>query len=424
VRFHIETYGCTSNFGNSSQVEGALISLGHLPSAIDEADVIIVNTCAVTEKTERKILKRLSQLEDDRLIIAGCLTAAIPSSVEQINCRRRLGVLTRSVAMEIAESFSHSSSGTPSHKKRIQVKPIPDSLCGIINIAEGCRGKCSYCVVRRARGNLVSLDPEEIEERARSMIESGIVELQLAAQDTGAYGLDIGSSLPELLTKIAEIPGKFMVRVGMMNPDTAHPVLRELTEALRCPKVYKFLHLPVQSGSDEVLQKMCRGYRVDDYVRIVRLLREKLPGISFATDVITGFPGETDEDFAKTLKLMELVRPDKINVTRYSRRPRTPAAERYNMPDRIKKERSRRLTKLWLDIASENNRRYLGKVLKVLVTERGRGRTMKARTENYAGVVIRGSPPLGSLHRTKITGSNSFYLTGMIYPSFLVSISP
>lgn len=411
MRFHIETYGCTSNMGNSVDAGNALISLGHMPSPMEEADVIIVNTCAVTEKTERKIVKRLRQLQGDKLIIAGCLPVAVPASLEQISCLKRMGPLNKATIMEIADSLRIKFSGNPSQEKPIPAEPNPDNLCGIINIAEGCLGKCSYCIVRRARGKLVSLDPEEVEERARSMIEFGAVELQLAAQDTAAYGLDIGSSLPELLNRITEIPGKFMVRVGMMNPNTIRPILSELTEALRCPKVYKFLHMPVQSGSDEILEKMRRGYIADDYMELVRLLRENLPEISFATDVIAGFPGETERDFEKTLKLMEMTRPDKINITRYSKRPQTGAAELYDMPDRIKKERSRRLTKLWLDIAGENNRSYLGKDLDVLVTEKGRGKTIKARTQNYTGVVIAGELPLGSQRIVKIVNSCSFYLT-------------
>jgi MiaB/RimO family radical SAM methylthiotransferase len=246
------------------------------------------------------------------------------------------------------------------------------------------------------------------------VIGSGAVELQLAAQDTAAYGMDIGTSLPELLTKIAEIPGRFMIRVGMMNPDMALPIVNELTEAFRNPKIYKFLHIPVQSGSDEVLKRMCRGYTSAGYIDILRLLRDKLPGISFATDVISGFPGETDEDFDMTIRLLEQTRPDKVNITRYSRRPQTPAADLYDMPDRIKKDRSRKLTKLWLDIAGKNNERYLGRALQVVVTERGRGRTMKARTCNYTGVVIKGVPPLGSQQTVRIVSFGPYYLTGSI----------
>jgi MiaB/RimO family radical SAM methylthiotransferase len=205
-----------------------------------------------------------------------------------------------------------------------------------------------------------------------------------------------------------------MVRVGMMNPNSVRPILSKLSEAFRSPKVYKFVHMPVQSGSDEILEKMRRRYTADDYMNIIRFLRAKLPEISFATDVIAGFPGETDEDFAKTIKLMELTKPDKINITRYSKRPQTSAAELYDMPDRIKKDRSRMLTKLWLELAGENNRRYLGKELEVLVTERGRGGTMKARTKNYTGVVIVGVPPIGSQQTVKIIGSGPCYLSGTI----------
>jgi threonylcarbamoyladenosine tRNA methylthiotransferase CDKAL1 len=418
MRFYVETYGCTSNFGNSHDLKTALISLGHLPSAIEEADVIIVNTCAVTEKTERNMQKRLRQLEGERLIIAGCLPAALPESVEGISYGRKMALLNRSAAAEIAAFYrSGFSDKTPKcnlHGSILKNYSAPDSLCSVINIAEGCLGRCSYCLVRRARGELISVDPEVIVEEARSRIGSGALELQIAAQDTAAYGLDIGTSLPELLNRITGIPGRFMVRVGMMNPNSAKPIQNELAEAFRSPKVYKFLHMPVQSGSDEVLKRMCRGYLSEDYIEIVRLFREKLPEPSFATDVITGFPGETEIDFARTLKLIELTRPVKVNITRYSSRPKTSSFELYDMPDRIKKGRSRTLTKLWQDIAGEENSLYQGEVLKVLVTERGRGDTMKARTSNYTGVVIEGLPPIGSQKVVKIVRSGPFYLTGTI----------
>ena len=409
--------------GNSIDAASVLISLGHLPSNIEEADIIIVNTCAVTQKTENKIIKRLRQLPPDRLIISGCLSTAIPGSVEQIPCRKVMGKLDSSSVVEMVRSLGKEFLGNPdsndpnnpiADEKTVHGVTAPEHICAIINIAEGCQGRCSYCIVRRARGKLASLEPEQVVDQARSMIDSGAVELQLAAQDTAAYGLDIGSSLPELLNKIVEIPGRFMVRVGMMNPDTAKPIINELIEALRNPKIYKFLHIPVQSGSDEILKRMCRRYTSADYIDILRLLRNELLDLNFATDVISGFPGETDEDFDMTMRLLEQTRPDKVNITRYSRRPQTPAADLYDMPDRIKKDRSRKLTKLWLDIAGKNNGRYLGLALQVIVTERGRGRTMKARTSNYTGVVIKGAPPLGSQQTVRIVSSGPYYLTGSI----------
>lgn len=427
MKFHIETYGCTSNVGNSTDAASALIGLGHRQSDIEEADIIIVNTCAVTQKTENKIVKRLHQLPPERLIISGCLSTAVPGSTERIPCRKIIGQLNGSSAIELVRSLDEEIIGRTSsdpasndshnwiaEEKIVHEVKVPEHLCAIINIAEGCRGWCSYCIVRRARGNLVSLEPEQVVDRARFMIDSGAVELQLAAQDTAAYGLDIGSSLPELLNMIADIPGKFMVRVGMMNPDTAKPIMGELIEVLRSPKFYKFLHIPVQSGSDEVLKRMCRGYAAADYIDILSLLRGKLPDLNFATDVISGFPGEADEDFDMTMRLLKLTRPNKINITRYSRRPQTPAADLYDMPDRIKKDRSRKLTKLWFDIAGKNNELYLGLALHVIVTERGRFGTMKARTGNYTGVVIKGAPPLGSRQTVRIVSSCPHYLTGLV----------
>jgi MiaB-like tRNA modifying enzyme len=409
MRFYIETYGCTSNFGNSQEAESVLKELGHVPSFLEDADAVIVNTCGVTEKTERKILKRLRQLQGDRLVIAGCLSAALPSSLEGIRCRRKLGLLSRETAEEVAGSFGSPSPSIPDRRS-------PENLCGIVNISEGCLGSCSYCVVRRARGRLVSRDPDDVVKYVRCLLRSGVVEVQLAAQDTAAYGRDIGTSLPELLKEIVAIPGKFKVRTGMMNPKTARPILGELIEALRAPKVYRFVHMPVQSGSDRVLERMGRGYRAEDFLDILRTLRAGIPEMSFATDVIAGFPGEEEEDFAKTMRLVELAGPEKVNITRYSRRPGTQAAELYDMPDRIKKERSRRLTGLWLSIAIERNRLSLERTLEVLVTERGRGSSMKARTANYTGVLIQGAPTLGSLQRVRITGFNPFYLAGVLFP--------
>jgi MiaB/RimO family radical SAM methylthiotransferase len=263
---------------------------------------------------------------------------------------------------------------------------------------------------------LKSRSPDEISEAVQKLLKSGVVEVQLAAQDTAAYGLDIGTTLPELIERIEEIPGRFMVRIGMMNPDTAGPILDELADVLHSPKVYSFLHMPVQSGSDRILQSMGRRYSAGDYQRIVDYIRRSVDDISLITDVIAGYPGETDEDFRQTIDLLRAVQPDKVNVTRYSSRPGTPASQLYDMPDRIKKDRSRELTRLWLELAAQRNRRYKGTILDALVTEQGRGNTMKARAVNYTGIVIEGKPALGSTVRVKVTGSNAFYVMGRVLP--------
>jgi len=253
------------------------------------------------------------------------------------------------------------------------------------------------------------------------MVQSGTVEIQLASQDASAYGRERRSSLPPLLDEVQGVPGSFKIRVGMMNPDTAYPIIDQLVRAFQNTKIYRFIHLPLQSGSERVLQEMNRGYSPEQFLEVVSRFKEAFPDLSLTTDVIAGYPGETEEDFEATLELLRKAAPDKVNVTRYSRRPGTVASGLYDMPDRIKKDRSRVLTRLWMDMAAKHYSRYEGKMIPVLVTERGRNGTAKARADNYLGVVIQGQPDLGSLVNVKITDTNPHYLTGIIVNEEMVS---
>lgn len=416
MKFFIETYGCTSNMGNSQDLAEALQDLGHIPSSIDEADAVIVNTCAVTEKTERKVLHRLHQLQGRRLVVAGCLPAAMPASLSGLSCRGLLGPLNGSSAAKIEELFGlfrfcpdHTlpSSGRPGRQ-------LFQDLCGIVNVAQGCNSACSYCIVRKARGSLKSRSPDEIAMQVKRMVDRGLVEIQITAQDTAAYGSERRTDLAHLLNLLAAIPGQFMLRAGMMNPKSLLTIQGQVIEAFRSPKVYKFLHLPVQSGSERILGKMGRGYHAADIPDLVNSFRSSFPDICIITDVIIGFPGETEEDFRASMQLIERMQPDKVNLTRFSARPGTPAARLYDMPDRIKKERSREMTRLWQETAARRNERYVGEVLPALVTERGRDGTMKSRAENYQGIVVEGNPRLGSVINVLITASNPFFLSGRL----------
>jgi len=417
MNFHIETYGCTANFGNSEEAKATLIEYGHQPSSLEDADIVIVNTCAVTAKTERKIKRRLQELDGDRLIVAGCIPASMPETIGQIGCLKRIGLLNKRSAKEIGGILKVP----PDRKadlsaKTAQMSPVCRDVCAVVNISEGCNGGCTYCIVKKARGKLVSRRMDEVIDTVEKMVRSGAAEVQLAAQDTAAYGNDIDTSLAELLDRITEIQGDFKVRIGMMNPDTALSIQKELIHSLKSPKIYRFLHMPVQSGSDEILKSMGRRYCASDFLEIVKDFRSVHPDITLATDVITGFPGETEEDAKETLELIALLQPDKVNVTRFSKRPGTAAAKLYDMPDRIKKERSREMTRLWMEIAARRNERYVGEVLPVLVTERGRDSTMKARAKNYQGIVVKGNPNLGSFIDVLVTASNPFFLSGQLLP--------
>jgi len=355
-------------------------------------------------------------LDGDRLIVAGCLPASMPETIQEIGCLKRIGLLNKRSAKEIGEILKVSPNrNVDVIAKAVQMSlPVRRDVCAVVNISEGCNGACTYCIVKKARGKLVSRSVEDVIDAVEKMVRSGAAEVQLAAQDTAAYGNDMDTNLAELLNKISEIPGDFKVRIGMMNPDTALSIQKELIHSLKSPKIYRFLHMPVQSGSDEVLKSMGRRYCAIDFLEIVKDFRSVHPDLALATDVIAGFPGETAEDAKKTLEMIALLQPDKVNVTRFSKRPGTAAAKLYDIPDRIKKDRSRELTKLWLKIAGIRNHRYVGHVLNALVTECGRGETMKARSANYMGIVVSGAPELGSFCQIKIRGANSFYLFGIL----------
>ena len=416
MRFYIETYGCTANMGNSQELAEALQEMGHIPSSMDEADAIVLNTCAVTEKTERKVLRRLRQLQGDRLVVAGCLPAALPASISGLSCRGILGPLNVSSAGRIEDLFGLSCScpeATPPSSGSLTRQPSRD-LCGIVNVAEGCNGACTYCIVRKARGGLKSRSPDDVAAQVERMASIGLAEIQITAQDTAAYGSDRASDLAQLLKRLAAIPGEFMLRVGMMNPDSLLGIQGQLLRAFSSPKIYRFLHIPVQSGSDRILEEMGRRYHAGDIPELLSAFRSSYPDTGIITDVIIGFPGETQEDFEDSIHLIERMQPDKVNITRFSARPGTPAARLYDMPDRIKKDRSREMTRLWLDIAARRNERYEGKIVSALVTERGRDATMKARADNYLGIVVEGNPKLGSFIDVLVTASNPFYLSGQL----------
>jgi threonylcarbamoyladenosine tRNA methylthiotransferase CDKAL1 len=407
MRFYLETYGCAANQGNSEAFSAALIEMGHLPSSLEEADLVIVNTCVVTGKTERRIKKRLSQLQGKRLVIAGCLPSAIPEAIRDISCREVMGILDRPAGMKMGEAFLPEGS-RPCRRQTAK------NLCTVVNISEGCRGRCTYCIVRRARGPLRSKTVQEVVEEVRCRLKEGVVEVQLASQDAAAYGADLGSGLPELLDAVVGIEGDFRVRVGMMNPDQLSPLLDDLIRSYKNPKVYKFLHLPVQSGADGVLAGMKRGYSASDFLDMVAQLRVAFPDLTLYTDVISGFPGETEEDSKATEALIRKAEPDKVNVTMYSSRPGTGANSLKDMPSRFKKDRSRRITRLWQEIAGRRNGLYLGKTIFAQVTERGREGTMMARSENYRKVVVSEPMLLGSVHQFKIVGTTPFYLKGEV----------
>ena len=363
----------------------------------DEADAVIVNTCTVIETTERKMLRRLAAFADRDLYVTGCMPLV---QMEEIRA-----VCTPQV---IHPDEIHVRSGS--------VGTRGAGAIGVVQIASGCVGRCSYCITRLARGRLKSAPTQEILDAVRRLVASGAYEIQLTGQDVAAWGLDRGESLPDLLQAIGEIPGQFAVRPGMMHPASVLAILDDLVEAYASSKVFQFLHLPVQSGSDTVLERMQRGYRAADVLRIVDAFRERYPDMMISSDFITGFPGETDEEFCETLKLLKRAAFVKVNITRYSRRPGTPAAALKDLPERIRKDRSRALLREANQIYDRYNERWIGRETPVVATEKNTPGSTVCRNPCYLNVIVGEDLPFGFSGRAVIRKNRQHYVTGELIP--------
>jgi MiaB-like tRNA modifying enzyme len=414
ARYHIETYGCTSNRGESQQIERALRDGGHRPAdSPAEADVAILNTCTVVEKTERNMLDRAQELDEQTpadLVITGCMALAQGEEFE------RAGVDAEILHWDrVPEHVRNGECPTPS----ADTDPIVDGVVGILPIARGCMSDCSYCITKRATGKIDSPPVEENVRKARALVHAGATELRITGQDTGVYGWDDGErTLHVLLERICEeIDGDFRVRVGMANPKGIHGIREELAEVFaEQEKLYNFLHIPVQSGSNEVLADMRRQHTVSEYVEVVETFDEYLDEWTLSTDFIVGFPTETERDYERSLALLRETRPEKINVTRFSKRPGTDAAEMKGLGGQTKKDRSSELVELKMDVVGEAYESMVGTEREVLLVEDGTGDSLVGYDRAYRQVAVPGAESagvdLGETVTCEITGQNTVYALG------------
>jgi MiaB-like tRNA modifying enzyme len=293
VKVYVEAYGCTQNYGEARLMQTALVGQGHvLTPTAQEADAHVLVTCTVVDATERRMVRRMRELAtlDKPLVVAGCMAAAQRDRVKSIVPQARL--LPPRKWEQIVDLLG---AGTACGDRAADVESGSFGWHdAIVPIAQGCAGRCTYCITRFARGRVKSYPVEDLVAQVRSHVDRGVKELKLTGQDTAAYGLDAGTTLAELLKAIDGIPGDFRVRVGMADPLTVLPITDELIEAYASDRIFKFLHLPVQSGDDGVLGAMRREYTVRDFEGIVAAFRRAYPEITLSTDVIVGFPGETE----------------------------------------------------------------------------------------------------------------------------------
>ncbi len=396
-----------------SDIMRGLISKYFELSDVENADVVVINSCGVIEYTERKIIRRMKELKSlgKKIVLAGCLSRISKEAVELAD-----SVVSPDNLDKIVDAINSNSKVLFVERRSIDKAKLHDVKCrlrenaiAIVSISEGCLGSCSFCATRIARGRLKSFSIDAIVNEVKKAVEMGFKEIQLTSQDTGAYGLDMGEyKLPELLNRISKIDGDFRVRVGMMNPHHAAKILDDLINSFSNDKIYKFIHVPVQSGDNKVLEHMKRNHTVEDFVEVVDRFRKEFDDVMVSTDIIVGYPTESEESFWKSYELIKNVKPDIVNITRFSPRPNTPASKLRDIPGWIKKERSRILTKLCREIGYENNKKFIGKRFRVLITKHGKNGTMLSRTNSYRPVVTTGE--LGRFKDVEIIDCTFNYL--------------
>ncbi len=403
----VEAYGCTLNRGEAEEFADGLAASSHtLTENQEEADTFAIFTCGVIDTTERRMLKRISELAGmpgKKLLVCGCLPSICPERI-----------LRAAPGARLVATAGHMACLDDMRPGRRAIRPEPRAI-GILPIATGCRGTCSYCITKLARGELISRSAGDLVARLKALVALGAVEIQLCAQDTAVYGRDIGLGLSDLVGELASVKGDFMMRIGMMNPASFMSGRQGIINAFDNPKVFKFLHLPVQSGSDRILTAMNRRHTAADFEALASDFRSRFPGASLSTDIITGFPGETDKDFSLSVGLVERMRPDIVNITRFSSRPGTEAhAMKNRVPSRISKDRSRVLTGLRFRITSENYAAMKGQTLRALAVERRKPGTTFLRTAEYKPVVVDSELPLGCWYWIGITGNAKTHLCGKL----------
>lgn len=406
----VKSYGCSANTADAEIAKGALVEEGYtLVDNPEDADLNIIVTCVVKTPTEQKVSRELKELEASGkpLIVAGCMPKSMNKQVLELVPTASL------VGPDDIERMPEAVQNTLYGNKVVFIDGDPtdrtclprvrsNSLVHIAPISTGCLGNCSYCIVKFARGHLYSFPVDSVVSDIEQAVKDECKEVWVTAEDTSTYD-DNGVRLPELLDRITAIEGDFRVRVGMTTPNSLDEVMAGLLTSLKNEKMYQFIHIPIQAGNDAILQAMRRQYSVQQFKDVVKKLRAVYPEVGISTDIICGFPGETEEQFQDSLDLITWLRPDVLNINRFWERPGTDAAK---MPGRLHgrdtKERSRRLTHLWKELAVDVGMKWMGWEGEILLSEEGKNETKVGRNYVYKSIAVKTDAPLGSFIKVKV----------------------
>ncbi len=419
AKIFVEAYGCSASFADSEMISGLIVNGGHtLVDNSSKSDLNIVVTCSVKDVTANKMIHRIKSLKSKPLVVAGCFPKAEKSTVEKFSGNASLlGPNSLGMTLQVIDSALNGEKQVALEDSDLSKVGLPkvrlNPVVGIVEIASGCMSECTFCQTKLSKGDLSSYRLGDIVRQVQTEIKEGCKEVWLTSTDNGCYGFDIGTDLPSLVNAVVEIPDDFMIRVGMMNPMYMPRIKEELVKSFDNDKVFKFLHIPVQSGSNKVLHDMKRGHTVETFREIVKKVKEKFGDFTISTDIIVGFPSETEEDFQKTVNLLDEVKPDMVNLSKYSIRPGTEAAEWKQIDAAEVKRRSKIIFEQINKTSLENNKKWIGWTGKVLFDEKI-NEGVKGRNFAYKPIFVRNQVDIGQYHTVEITDVTINSLLGKI----------
>lgn len=412
MKTHVKSFGCSANHAEAEIIKG---EYKDSLAREEDAEHIVLNICTV--KGDGTALREIRAIKEKyphkKITITGCITQSIVEPIRRIDPHARLvnthNILQLSSLVNTKTDALHHDKPIKLLKPRVRMNPV----VGIVPISSGCLDACSFCSTRLVKGTLFSFPAEQIVREVQQCVADGCKEIWITGQDTCCYGFDRGTNLAELLSKIVDVPGDFFVRVGMGNPRHVPKYLSELVDSMKHPKIFKFLHIPVQAGNNDVLKAMRRGHTVETYVDIVKKMRDALPEMTISTDIIVGYPGETDAQFEDTLQLVRDTAPDCVNNARFAARAGTAAAAMADTPFDIKKARSAKLREVHSAVALERNKRWLNWEGDIIIDEHAKD-GMCGRNYAYKPVIVRETLAIGDVVRVRIVDVQSWALIGIL----------
>ncbi len=432
--YHIVTYGCQMNVHESEKLAGILRANGYTEEskAPEEADIVVFNTCCIRENAENHAmgnigaLKKIKRARPDMLIaVGGCMTQQ-EGAAQRL--RKKFPFVDIVFGTHNLDDFGTLLTRKAAQKKAVVEVPAHEgSVCeedfsfrtsypnAWVNIMYGCNNFCSYCIVPYVRGRERSRDPEHILREVQGLLAKGYREITLLGQNVNSYAPADGTSFPQLLRRICEGQGKFRLRFMTSNPkDFGEELIAAIADL---PQVCNLVHLPVQAGSDRILKLMNRHYTAREYLEKVELLRKRVPGCEVSTDIMVGFPSETEEDFRRTLELVKAADFSSAFTFVYSRRSGTRAAEMEGqIPEEVQKERIIRLVELVNAQTREKSRKYLGKTVEILCEDHDEKRGLYLGRDEYGrmGYFKSTADPVGRFVKIKVEDASGISLYGSI----------